>query len=82
MASDETLQRLRRIETRVTEVAIAMGVGQGAQKPEYRSGYPGKIILPSPHASIASILEALPDRSVGEVDVFVGETYLTTLRVS
>lgn len=80
--ADELTQRARRIETRVTEIAIALGVGQGAQKPEFIALSPrhGHLLLPSVHASIASILENIPEGISGDVDVFLGEKRLLTLR--
>lgn len=68
--AQETLERTRRIETRLTKLSVAMGVHTQAQAPEYKDG---KIYLPSIHTSLKEILDALPGDASGSTKVYLGD---------
>lgn len=78
----ETLERTRRIETRLTKLALALGVDMPSQKPEFAPYImePSRLILPSPHTSMFEILAAIPRGWQGAVDVYIGQSYQTTLQ--
>lgn len=64
----ELVQRVRRIETRLTQLMTAMGVPTSAQKPAFNKK-PGEhpiLLLPSPHSSLKEIADAIPDQHRGE----------------
>lgn len=80
----ETLSRVRRTETRVTSIAVALGVHTGAQKPEFqpaKSGEPARIIAPSKHSSLNEIVDSVPKNHCGPVKVFVGEDPIAVISV-
>lgn len=84
MASEE-LARLRRIETRVTNIAMALGVGVNTQKPEY---YPpvgmleGKLVLPSQHTALSEMLAAVPDNHIGPISLVFGGKTIAKIEIS
>jgi len=80
--TEEFMARVRRIETRVTQVAIGLGVHTGAQKPEFTPNNVGggRIQLPSPHSSVKELLDSLPLDSLGPVEVYVGNDKFGTFR--
>jgi hypothetical protein len=73
----ETLQRTRRIETRLTQLMIAMGVHTDAQRPIFNAG---ALILPSAHCSMKEIVDSIPPDWHGPVGVFVGTDKVATIR--
>lgn len=75
---DEVLQRVRRIETRLTQTMLVLGINTSAQKPEFDADN-GTITLPSPHTSMREILENIPTTWDGPVGVFVGDRQVVTL---
>lgn len=81
--ADETLQRVRRIETRLTALSVAMGVATGAQKPTFHELGQGlaELRLCSPHTTIKEITDALPSGWEGQVGLMLGDEYLTSLDV-
>lgn len=77
----ETLSRVRRIETRVTQLLIAAGVGTQSQKPSFAIlGLEGaRLTLPSRHSSMKEILDNIPETWDGPVGVFVGTDRIATI---
>ena len=89
-ASDTSLireihSRMKRTETRVTSIAVAMGVGVNAQKPEFfpcdAEGRP-RLVLPSKHCSLQEIVDSIPETCHGTVDVFVGSDKVAAIDAS
>jgi hypothetical protein len=79
-ATQEVLDRVRRIETRVTKLGDHFGIELGGSRPSWSDG---SIYLPTPNCSIGSIVNLIPQgwpRQDG-IDVFVGRDYLMTLYV-
>lgn len=76
----EILQRMRRLETRVTTALIALGYDTQAQKPTFDRRR-GRLQLPSPHSSLLECTKAIPSDWSGAVEVFVGNDRVTTLMV-
>lgn len=75
----EMLDRVRRIETRVTKIGNAMGVDVGGGKPAWDVGR-CRVTLPSPNCSIREIVEVIPERFAGHpVSVYVGDDHFTTV---
>lgn len=84
--STETLQRVRRIETRLTQTMIALGVDTASQKPRWDAGDPGidrpRLVLPSRHTSLKEMTEAVPAYAAGKpVDIFIGGELIGQLSV-
>lgn len=78
----EILQRARRIETRVTQLLVHLGIDAGAQKPIFDPGnLQGRatVTLPSRHSSLAEIIAAIPETFAGPVDVFIGGERIAVL---
>lgn len=76
----ETLQRVTRLETRVTTALIALGHDTRAQKPTFFERFGrGRITLPSPHSSLRECLNAIPKDWVGPVEVYVGGELIASL---
>ena len=74
----EMLQRVRRIETRVTTMMIAMGVDSSATKPVFDNG---RLTLPSKHCSVKEILEAIPADWGGPVGLLIGDERLAEIDI-
>lgn len=75
----ETLDRVRRIETRVTKIGNHLGVDVGGGKPEW-DRVNERVVLPSPNCSISECVKVIPPQFNGRlVNVFVDDEYLTTL---
>jgi hypothetical protein len=80
---NEARQRLRRIETRLTQFMIAMGVDTKAQRPQF--AHPGNgelaatVRIPSPHSSLKEITDSLPDGFSGPVKVLMGDECIAKL---
>ena len=55
----EDTKRLRRIETRVTQLAIALGIPTRAQKPVFNPDK-ASVVVPSMHSSLQEILDSIP----------------------
>lgn len=72
----ETLQRVRRIETRVTQLLIAQGIHTDAQKPIFNDG---SLHVPSIHCSLKEIIDSVPRNWHGPVGVFVGTDQVLTI---
>ena len=80
-AEQEILQRARRIETRLTQFMIGMGLDTMRQQATFKPGSPGQIEIPSRHTSIKEILSCLPPNSVGEVEVVIDGDLIATLKL-
>lgn len=84
----ETLNRVRRIETRLTAALIAMGVDTQSQHPAFvdlsagKLPGRGKVQLPSPHSSFKEILACIPTMWAGECDIMVGDDFFGRLVVA
>lgn len=79
---DETLQRVRRIETRLTQTMVALGIDTAAQKPVFSIPPKSRLAvleLPSPHSSFKEILDNIPASWDGPVGVFVGDQLVATI---
>lgn len=78
---EEVLHRMRRIETRVTQIAMAMGVGVPTDRPIFTREHGGvsSVKVPSPNASIKEILDSIPVTCDGPVEVFVGGDLVATI---
>lgn len=72
----ETLQRTRRIETRLTQLMIGLGIHTDAQKPVFDDG---TLLAPSVHSSLKEIIDSVPADWQGPIRVFVGSTLVTTI---
>ncbi len=87
MSTTEELQRLRRIETRITQFMVAMGVDVvGAQKPQFKQinnafGARGVVIAPSMHTSMKELLDCIP-KTWGDapVDIMLGDQLIAHIR--
>lgn len=80
-ADKEILDRVRRIETRVTKMGHAMGVDVGGCRPLWNAAQK-HIMLPSPNCSIGECLAVVPETMRKEnVDIYIGTHYLCTVFV-
>lgn len=77
----ETLQRVRRIETRLTTLSIAMGVHTDTQKPIFNADA-RSLVVPSIHCSLKEIIDSLPQGWHEPVKVFVGASEVATIAQS
>jgi hypothetical protein len=83
---DETLQRVRRIETRLVQTMVALGVDITTNKPEFIPSMEfdnsdgASIVLPSPHTSMKEVLDNIPASWDGPVGVFVGDNKVATIQ--
>lgn len=72
----ETLDRVKRIETRLTQLMIAQGIDTKARKPtfvpETTGGLPAHVIVPSIHSSMQEILAAIPETTTHLIEVILG----------
>ena len=78
----EILDRVRRIETRVTKVANHLGLGPPTEKARFAvppNSRMAVIDLPSPHCSLKEIIDIIPDTWEGPVGVFVGDQLVATV---
>jgi hypothetical protein len=77
----EMIERMRRIETRVTVMSTALGVPQNGHKPTFDTAT-GVVSLPSPHASLRSIINVIPKGWSGRVRMMVGDDVQGTLDIA
>ena len=73
----EILDRVRRIETRVTKVGRALDVDVGGGRPEQIAD--NRLAIPTPNCSIGECVRAIAIDTQSSVQVYVGEEYLVTL---
>lgn len=66
---DETLRRVRRIESRVTQLMVALGLNPPAQKPIFRRGV---LEVPSRHSSLNECVGSIPSDWSGPVKIVIG----------
>lgn len=81
----EVRDRVRRLETRITQFLVANGIPTQSQKPRFIAGMPNGIArleLPSRHSSMQEILDNIPNTWDGVVGVFVGDDLVATIEVS
>jgi hypothetical protein len=78
--NDETLSRVRRIETRLTQLMIGLGIGTHTQKPAFEV-QTGHLVLPSLHSSIKEILDSLPEGCSVPVQLVIGGKPVGVLHV-
>jgi hypothetical protein len=75
---DETLERVRRIETRLTKLLTHFGLNPGAERAMFDT--PDVVRIPSRKVSIEAIIDALPPNyGREEFDVFIGQDYVCTI---
>jgi hypothetical protein len=75
---DEVLERVRRIETRLTKLLNHLGINPGAEKPQWEDG--GVIRLPSRKTPLDTILDTVPPGyGREEFDLFIGTDYIATM---
>lgn len=78
----ETLQRTRRVETKLTQMMIVMGIDTQSQKPLFVPGSASsgaKLVLPSPHCSLKEMIDNIPETWNGPVEVFIDDERVATL---
>lgn len=84
-ALTEVRGRTRRIETRLTQLMIGLGISTDSQKPEFLAGQARTqagyaVVLPSPHSSLREILAAIPAHAIGTpVDLYLGADRIAVL---
>ena len=80
-AQREMLSRTRRIETRLTQTMVALGIDTQAQQPtfEERPNACGLLSIPSLHTSIKQIMAALPAKWDGWVDIIHNGELVATM---
>jgi hypothetical protein len=80
-AVKEILDRMRRVETRLTKLIELQGFDTHGDKPKliWEAG-DAKLILPSPSCTLKSILDALPKRANPDVQLMMGEEILAVIR--
>ncbi len=78
----EVLDRIRRVETRVTKIGNHLGVDVGGGKP-YWCDKRRCVVLPSPGCAITEVVRVVPDefKHLG-VDVYMGDDYVCRVRVN
>ena len=75
---DEMLQRVRRIETRLTQLMLAQGVSTQAQKPKFDSKT-STLQVPSRHTSLMECTKAIPNGWDRPVRILVGGDLVAVL---
>lgn len=76
----ETLDRVRRIETRITKIGNHMGVDVGGGTPSWCGDH---IVTSSANTSIKALVEAIPkSHHSSMVRVFVSDDYLATITIN
>lgn len=77
----EILDRTRRIETRLTVLAKALGINVGGGSPVWNDEA-GRVQVPSPNCSLAECMRVVPEgMRCNDIDVYVGDDYLMTFFV-
>jgi hypothetical protein len=75
---DETLERVRRIETRLTKLLNHFGLNPGVEKPRWED--PDIIRLPSRKTPLDTILDVVPvNYGKEEFDLYIGSDYVATM---
>lgn len=79
----QTLDRVKRIETRITTMALALGVNMPMQKPTFdkQPGEHATLDLPSINTTVKSIRAALPNGFTGRVILRIGGEMILTMDV-
>lgn len=78
-AEEETLSRVKRIETRLTQLMIGLGIDTRSQKPQFNAN-DYSVVVPSIHSSIKEILDSLPESCHHEVEVYLGDSRICSVR--
>lgn len=82
MADQELIQRVRRIETRLTRLLIGLGIETEAKRPVFDAGSIGgqaRLTLPSHHCSIKEVMSAVPKGFAEPVELYVGDDRVASL---
>lgn len=81
--SAEAVSRLKRIETRLTQLMIAQGVTTEHKKPEFDVGRLGtdaaRLTVHSRHTPLSEIVAAIPEVWTGPVEIMIGDDRIATL---
>jgi len=77
-------ERLKRIETRITTLSLALGVEVPCRQPVFEPGAHGsmaasRLTLLSINSSVRDLLSVIPADHSGMVDVRVGDNWVMTL---
>ena len=80
VADNEALSRLRRIETRLTQLMVGLGIDTRTQKPMFDPSK-SRVVVPSMHSSIQEITAAIPKDWTKPVELRIGGTCVGTLSV-
>lgn len=75
---EETLARTRRIETRLTQLMIGLGIGTKADKPVFDQTH-SVIHVPSMHSSLQEILDSIPEGWQGPARVCIGSNEIAQI---
>ncbi len=76
---EETLSRVKRTETRLTQLMIALGVDTRSQKPQFDADA-RTVVLPSIHSSIKEILDTVPENCHDDVRIYLGSSEICWVR--
>lgn len=74
----EIQARTKRIETRLTQTMIALGIPTQAQTPEFDAAE-SRLFVPSPHTSLRECTNALPEGWNRPVEVVIGDDVLMVI---
>jgi len=77
--TQEILSRSRRIETRLTQLMIRLGVDTTAQKPEF-DPVTSSVRVPSVHSSLHELLDSVPKEWKKPVRVCIGDDLLVVVQ--
>lgn len=77
---EEILSRTRRIETRLTQFMIGMGVHTQGQKPSFDQAS-SQVRIPSMHSSLQELLDSIPQGWQGPIRVCIGDKQLAVIEV-
>ena len=77
----EILARVRRTETRVTQLCLAAGISTQAQKPEFNPAK-SRVLVPSRHTTLQELLASIPKDWKNPVEVYIGSELLVTVHAA
>ena len=76
--SSELIERMRRIETKLTRYMMAQGFDTQSEQPRF-DAETHSLHIPSRHVSLQHCLDAVTAEWEGPVDVYIQGDYVTTL---